>query len=290
MFIKITNVQQENYPIIYLDQDCIISLTPVTYGQNPDGSYKEYCCISYSVGNAVATAVAPYLPNLVAEYCLYVEQHYYSVDKFAQIKSLDEFVQDKDRPDVATVVVPPQKFERRDRVTISNPNDPLYKEKGQIDNFQRICIYNGDKLIGLENKYQIAFLNSHVLGFSGGWYNENELTATPTPVQETRKTEEPKEQLELPPPKFYIDDPVKIVNKKQECFFGAEGSIQEFQQNVKWEEGVPKIVNMYYVSVPTSLHDGHFVWFQEWELELLPPSPQETPQCNGNGKAQSKEE
>lgn len=282
MFIKITNVQQENYPIIYLDQDCIISLTPVTYGQNPDGSYKEYCCISYSVGNAVATAVAPYPPSLVAEYCLYVEQHYYNVDKFAQIKSLDEFVQDKDRPNVATVVVPPQKFERRDRVTISNPNDPLYQQEGQIDNFQRECIYNGDKLIGLENKY-------HVLGFNGGWYNENELTATPTPVQETRKTEE----LDFPFQKFHTNDLVKIVNKDQVYYFEREAIILEFQQNVKWEEGVPKrIVNRYRVSVPTSLHDGHYVWFQEWELELLSsaPSPQEKPQCTGNGKAQSKEE
>jgi hypothetical protein len=290
MFIKITNVQQGSLQTLYLDQDCIISLTPINYGINSDGSTKNYCTINYSVGNAVATAIVAYPPDVMAEYCLYVEQNYYNVDKFAQIKSLDEFVSDKDRPEVATVVVPPQKFDKRERVTISNPNDPLYKEKGQIDNFQRVCIYTRDRLIGLENKYQIEFLNSHVLGFSGGWYNENDLTATPTPPPVTRKTEEPKEELELPPPKFYIDDPVKIVNKKQECFFGAEGSIQEFQQNVKWEEGVPKIVNMYYVSVPTSLHDGHHVWFQECELELLPPSPQETPQCNGNGKVQSKEE
>jgi hypothetical protein len=192
MFIKITNVQQENYPIIYLDQDSIVSLAPVTYGQNPDGSYKEYCVLTYSVGNAVATAVAPYPPSLVAEYCLYVEQTYYTVDKVAQIKSLDEFVQDKDRPEVATVVVPPQKFEKRDRVTISNPNDPLYKEKGQIDNFQRVCVYNRDKLIGLENKYQMLFFNPHVSYtiMEAGWYNENDLTLTSTPVQETRKTKE----------------------------------------------------------------------------------------------------
>jgi hypothetical protein len=199
MFIKITNVQQGSLPTMYLDQDCIISLTPINYGINSDGSTKNYCVVNYSVGNAVATAVVAHSIDVVAEYCLYVEQNYYNVDKFAQIKSLDEFVSDKDRLETCTLVFPPQKFQ--------------------------------------------------------------------------------------------TDDSVRIINKDQVYFFGREGYIQEVQQNIQQEGGAHKrIVNRYYVSVPTSLHDGHYVWFQEWELELLPPSPQETPQCNGNGKAQSKEE